>query len=101
LIEVFLKPYLLWWLEDHGTEFVTEVQLKEVNRQGLVVTMKGGSERTLRADTIITALPLTPNSELEQQMAGKAPIVHTIGDARSPALIFEAVADGAQIARAI
>jgi 2,4-dienoyl-CoA reductase (NADPH2) len=101
LIEVFLKPYLLWWLEDHATEFITEVQYKAVTKQGLVITTKDGSERTLAADTIITALPLKPNTELEQQMAGKAKEIYTIGDAKEPALIFEAVAEGARIAREI
>lgn len=101
LIEVFLKPYLLWWLEDHGTEFITEAQYKAVTKQGLVITTKDGAERTLAADTIITALPLKPNTDLQQQMAGKAREVYTIGDAQKPALIFEAVADGACIAREI
>jgi 2,4-dienoyl-CoA reductase (NADPH2) len=101
LIEVFLKPYLLWWLEDHATEFITEVQYKAVTKQGLVITTRDGVERTIAADTIITALPLKPNTELEQQMTGNAKEVYTIGDARKPALIFEAVADGARIAREI
>jgi len=101
LIEVFLKPYLMYWLEDHGTEFITEVRYKEINGQGLVVIQKDGSERTIPADTIITALPLVPNSDLEQQMQGTAPEVHVIGDSRKPALIFDAVADGARIAREI
>lgn len=101
LIEVFLKPYLLWWLEDHDTEFITEAQYKAVTKQGLVITTKDGTERTLAADTIITALPLKPNTELQEQMAGKAKEVYTIGDAQKPALIFEAVADGARIAREI
>jgi len=101
LLEVFLKPYLMYWLEDHGTEFVTEVQYKEVNSQGLVVIQKDGSERTLAADTVITAIPLEPNSQLEEQMRGTAPEVHVVGDSRKPALIFEAVADGARIAREI
>ncbi|MGD9211488.1 MAG: FAD-dependent oxidoreductase, partial [Desulfobacteraceae bacterium] len=60
LIEVFLKPYLLYWLEDHGTEFITEAQFNEITKEGLVITTKEGTQRTLVADTIITALPLSP-----------------------------------------
>jgi hypothetical protein len=44
---------------------------------------------------------LKPNTELAEQMAGKAKEVYTIGDAQKPALIFEAVAEGARIAREI
>ena len=101
MIDVFLKPYLLWWLEDHGTEFITEAQYKAVTKQGLVITTREGAERTLPADTIITALPLKPNTDLQEQMASKAREVYTIGDAQKPALIFEAVAAGARIAREI
>jgi 2,4-dienoyl-CoA reductase (NADPH2) len=101
LIDVFLKPYLMYWLEDHGTEFITEAQYQEVTKKGLVITTNGGTPRTIEADTIITALPLVPNTEIQTQMAGAAPAVHTIGDSHRPALIFEAVADGARIAREI
>jgi 2,4-dienoyl-CoA reductase (NADPH2) len=101
LIEVFLKPYLLYWLEDHATEFITEATYKEINKKGLVITTKEGTERTIEADTVITALPLVPNSEITTRMEGKAKEVYTIGDSDTPALIFEAVAAGAKIAREI
>ena len=43
LVEVFLKPYLLYWLEDHGVEFVTEVGCEEVTADGLWSARKDGS----------------------------------------------------------
>jgi hypothetical protein len=44
---------------------------------------------------------LKSNAELARTMAGMAEEVHVIGDAGKPALIFDAVADGARIAREI
>jgi 2,4-dienoyl-CoA reductase (NADPH2) len=101
LLEVFLKPYLLYWLEDHGVEFLTEVKYNQINKKGLVVTTKDGSSRTLAANTIITALPLKPNTDIKEKMKDRAKEVYTIGDAGNPGLIFDAVAEGSRIAREI
>lgn len=30
LLEVFLKPYLLWWLEDSGVRFITDAKYRRV-----------------------------------------------------------------------
>jgi 2,4-dienoyl-CoA reductase (NADPH2) len=101
LLEVFLKPYLFHWLEDHNVEILSEVKYEEVTKNGLVVTTKDGERKTLAADSVITALPLKSNTEMAKSMAGMAQEVHVIGDADKPALIFDAVADGARIAREI
>jgi 2,4-dienoyl-CoA reductase (NADPH2) len=101
LLAVFLKPYLLYWLEDHGVEFLTEVKYNQINKKGLVVTTKDGSSRTLAANTIITALPLKPNTDIKEKMKDRAKEVYTIGDAGNPGLIFDAVAEGSRIAREI
>jgi 2,4-dienoyl-CoA reductase (NADPH2) len=97
LLEVFIKPYLMYWLKDHGVEFVTEVKYEEVTKEGLVVTTKDGNKRLLKADTVITALPLLPNTKLIDSMKGKAKEVYPIGDANEPHLIVDAIAAGAKI----
>jgi thioredoxin reductase len=66
-----------------------------------VVTDKDGAKRTLEADSIITALPLLPNTDLVKTMESVAKEVYVIGDAGKPGLIKDAVADGARIAREI
>jgi 2,4-dienoyl-CoA reductase (NADPH2) len=101
LIEVFLKPYLLYWLEDKGVEIIPEVKYEEITKKGLTIRTKDGSKRTIEANTIITALPLEPNSEIEENIKGKVKEVYTIGDAKEPHLIFDAVADGARIGHEI
>jgi 2,4-dienoyl-CoA reductase (NADPH2) len=101
LIEVFLKPYLFYWLEDHGVDIIPEVTYNEITKQGLTITTKDGSRKTLAADTIITALPLKPDTETLTSMEGKAKEIYAIGDSKKPGLIFDAVADGARIAREI
>jgi len=101
LLEVFLKPYLLFWLKDHGVRFVTEVKYKEITSKGLVVTTKDGKEEIIEGDTIITALPLKPNMEFINTMKGKAKEVYAIGDADSPGYIVDAIAAGAKIGHSL
>ncbi|MCV2394295.1 FAD-dependent oxidoreductase [Actinotalea sp. M2MS4P-6] len=101
LLEVFMKPYLLYWLKDHGVRFVTEVEYESVVHDGLVVRHKDGRKELLAADTVVTALPLKPNTAIQKALAGKAPEVYTIGDAGDPKLIVDAIAAGAKVAREI
>ncbi|MCF8095446.1 MAG: FAD-dependent oxidoreductase [Desulfobacteraceae bacterium] len=101
LIEVFLKPYLFYWLKDNGVEILPEVKYEEINKQGLTITTKEGNKRTLKANTIITAQPLEPYIELQKRMEGKAKEIYPIGDTKTPGLIFDAVHDGAKTGREI
>jgi 2,4-dienoyl-CoA reductase (NADPH2) len=101
LIEVFLRPYLLYWLADKGVEIITQAKYKEINQKGLVIVTKEGKLRTIKANTIVTALPLEPNTEFVNSMQGKAKEVYAIGDAKEPRLIIDAMTDGARIAREI
>lgn len=97
LLEVFLKPYLMYWLKDHGVKFVTEVKYKEITSKGLVVTTNDGKEQLIEGNTIITALPLLPDTKFIESMKGKANEVYAIGDAETPAYIVDAIAAGAKI----
>ncbi len=80
---------------------MTEVEYEEISDNGLTILTKEGGRQTIEADTIITAMPLTPNSELLKTLEGKVPEVYSIGDCREPHLILEAIADGSRIARVI
>lgn len=101
LLDVFMKPYLLFWLQDRGVEFVTDVEYQEVTSEGLVVREKDGATRLLVADTVMTALPLVPDRATVAAMAGAAPQVVVIGDAAEPHLIVDAIAAGAKVGREI
>ncbi|MDB9822897.1 FAD-dependent oxidoreductase [Deltaproteobacteria bacterium] len=101
LLEVFIKPYLMYWLKDHGVKFVTEVEYKEITSKGLVVKTKDGKTELIEADTIITALPLLPNTGFFNSIKGKVKEVYSIGDAENPGYIVDAIGAGAKIGREI
>jgi 2,4-dienoyl-CoA reductase (NADPH2) len=88
-------------LDQKGVAMLPGVKYEEITDKGLTITTKEGKRQTLEADTIVTALPLLPNTELLKEVDGLVPEVYAIGDCREPHLIVDAIADGSRIARAI
>jgi 2,4-dienoyl-CoA reductase (NADPH2) len=101
LLETYVKPHLLDWLEVKGVVMLPGVNYEGITDKGLTITTKEGKKQTIEADTIVTALPLQPNTELLKSLKGSAPEVYAIGDCQEPHLIVDAIADGARIARVI
>jgi 2,4-dienoyl-CoA reductase (NADPH2) len=101
LLETLVKPHLLNWLAENGVVMMTEVKFEEITDKGLVVTTKEGKRQTIEADTIVTAMPLQPSTDLLKKLEGSAPEVYAIGDCKEPNMIIDAIADGSRIARAI
>jgi 2,4-dienoyl-CoA reductase (NADPH2) len=100
LLETFIKPHLLNWLAEKGVAMTAEVKYEEITEKGLTITTKEGRRETIEADTVVTAMPLQPNTEFLKGLEGSAPEVYAIGDCKDPNMIVDAIADGSRIARA-
>ncbi len=93
---------LFKWMSIKGVETITGVEAyKEITQTGISIINKEGEEVFLRADAIISALPVLPNTDLFKTLEGKVSEIYQIGDCREPGLIAHAVADGATVARKI
>jgi 2,4-dienoyl-CoA reductase (NADPH2) len=101
LLETFVKPHLPDWLDEKGVAMLPGVKVEEITDEGLIITTKEGKRQAIEADTIVSALPLLPNTGLSKSLEGSAPEVYAIGDCREPHLIVDAIADGSRLARAI
>jgi 2,4-dienoyl-CoA reductase (NADPH2) len=101
LLDIIIKPHLLNWLDVKGVAMLGGVKYEEITDKGLTITTKEGKRTTIEADTIVTALPMLPNTKLIKELEGLAPEVHVIGDCKDPHLVVNAIADGSRIARAI
>jgi 2,4-dienoyl-CoA reductase (NADPH2) len=64
-----------------GVKMLKECRYKEVTPEGLSLTC-GGAEVFLEADTIVTA-NYEPNRDLHDQLIGKVPGLHLVGDAKA------------------
>jgi 2,4-dienoyl-CoA reductase (NADPH2) len=95
------KFQLFPWFDKKGVKRYLGVTYKEITTKGISFKTKEGTDVTLEADTIITALPVKTNTVLMKKMEGKAAEVIYIGDCQAPQLIPEATATGATAGNSI
>jgi 2,4-dienoyl-CoA reductase (NADPH2) len=100
LLPHLVKPQLLDWLDKNEVDMIPNVKYEEINSEGLIISVDG-RRRTIKADTILTATPLLPNTQLMESLKGSAAEVYAIGDCREPNLIANAINEGSRIARSI
>jgi len=76
-----------------GIRVMDQYAVKEVNEAGVLVE-KEGEETLLPADTVALAIGAAPYNPLAEKLEGRVPELHSIGDARKPRKITEAVKEG-------
>jgi len=80
-------------LREAGTRLETRAAVKEITDRGLVIGREGSTE-AIEADTVVLAGALAPDTALAGEFAGRAPVIHVIGDCDRPGRLLEAVASG-------
>jgi 2,4-dienoyl-CoA reductase (NADPH2) len=96
------KIKLLIWLPKKGAILISGIkEYVEISKEGLTIITGDGKRQTIEADTIVTALPLKPDSGMMKALEGKVPEIYSVGDCREPRLIIHAVADANRIAKSI
>jgi 2,4-dienoyl-CoA reductase (NADPH2) len=97
-----IQAYLFGWFRRKGVTLIGGVkEYVEITGRGLTIITKDSETQTLEADTIVPALPLTPDMKLYESLKGKVPEVYAAGDCREPLLIADAISAGMQAARDI
>jgi hypothetical protein len=61
----------------------------------------GGQVRLIPVDAVVLATGARPTDALARDLAGKIAEVYVIGDAKTPRLALEAIAEGAEVGRQI
>jgi len=101
-VALFNLIRLMEMLAENKVKWVTNVDVKEITADGIVVVDKrDGSEQTLKADTVVLARGLVADNKLYYDLEGKVPELFLIGDGIKPQKIWEAMHDGFHIAREI
>jgi pyruvate/2-oxoglutarate dehydrogenase complex dihydrolipoamide dehydrogenase (E3) component len=97
-----IQAYLFMWFRKKRVEVISGVkEYVEITAKGLTIINKHNEKETIEADTIIPALPLTPNMGLYESLKGKVPELYAIGDCQEPLLIVDAISKGMETARLI
>ena len=77
-----LKHQLFYWFREKGVVMMPGVKPVAVTAKGLTVLTKQGYNQTIKADSVVPAIPMRPNTELFESLKGKVPEVYAIGDCR-------------------
>lgn len=97
-----LMGYLFTWFKKKGVRMISGVkEYVDITDKGLTIITKEGKRETLEADSIIPAIPLTPNLNLFKSLEGKVPEIYAVGDCKDPLLIADAVGTGHRVARGV
>ena len=89
-----LRAFFLERLERKGVTLLTGVKYEEATPKGLVITTKEGERRTITASAIVLAAGAAPDRKLYDEVRGKLPEVHLVGDCVEPRKIGDAIAEG-------
>jgi pyruvate/2-oxoglutarate dehydrogenase complex dihydrolipoamide dehydrogenase (E3) component len=93
-----LRGYLLDRLVEKGVELLTNVAYDHFGPEGVFLSTKEGTRRTIQADTIILAAGFTPCRQLYEEIKEKVPEIKLVGDCVEARSIRDAIADGYRVA---
>ncbi|MFC1592791.1 FAD-dependent oxidoreductase [Candidatus Omnitrophota bacterium] len=95
------RIYLIQLLNDANVEILTETMVLEIIDEGITIANKYGKRSTLKADNVVLAVGLKPNSKLIEVLTDSVPEVYAIGDCVEPRKIINAIWEGFRTARLV
>ena len=101
MVDALLSNLLTWFKKNRVTLISGVKEYVEITDRGLTIITSEGKKQIIEADSIVTALPLTPNDEMLDSLKKKVPEVYAVGDCREPLLIADAIGTGLRTAREI
>jgi len=98
-MNMFSQLYLMDKLAELGIDIQTTVTVEEITGDGVVTRDTSGQKHVITADTVVIATGFKSENTLEKRLCGKVSEIYTIGSCIKPGKIWEAIHDGARIAR--
>jgi len=99
---IVMKEHLLIWFEKKGVNIISGIKdYVEITKKGLTIIDGKGETQKINTDTVVPALPLSPNINIFKEIEKIVPEVYALGDCKEPGLISDAIGTASQIARTI
>lgn len=95
------RMHLLKLLNNAEVKILTDITLREITNEGIVISDKGGRRSILSADSVVLAVGMKPKGELMADLKDKVSQVYTVGDCVEPRKVINAIWEGFRIARLI
>jgi 2,4-dienoyl-CoA reductase (NADPH2) len=96
-----LFSHVMTWFMKKGIPVIPGVKEIEITKQGVNIVMKDGKKSSIKADTIVPAIPLSASLGLFDSLKGTIPEVYAVGDCKEPLLIVDAIGTGSRVAQEI
>ncbi|HEY49515.1 MAG TPA: FAD-dependent oxidoreductase [Dehalococcoidia bacterium] len=100
-VNMFSRFYLTDMLAELGVEIAATTTAVEITGEGVVAVDMGGNRLVIEADTVALAVGFTSNNGFDDSLRDEIPEVYSIGSCVEPGKIWEAIHDGARIARLV
>jgi len=81
-------------LAESNVRIMVNTAVEQIRKDEVVIRDRFGCKATIPTDTVVLAVGRIPNSELEEQLRGKAKELRAIGDCASPRKIGDAIHEG-------
>lgn len=91
-IEITHRWVFLDKLRKAGTKMFKEAKVTEITNKGVKISQAGSTE-FIEADTVVK-VGITTNTGLAQELEGRVPELHLVGDCAEPGKLMEAIASG-------
>jgi len=91
-IEITHRWVFLDKLRKAGTKMFKEAKVTEITNKGVEISQAGSTE-FIEADTVVK-VGITTNTGLAQELEGRVPELHLVGDCAEPGKLMEAIASG-------
>jgi 2,4-dienoyl-CoA reductase-like NADH-dependent reductase (Old Yellow Enzyme family)/thioredoxin reductase len=100
-MELSEKMYFSERLNEHRASILTNTKLQAVTPEGIEVINRRWETNHIPATTVVLAMGACPQDDLLAELRETGIEVHAIGDCVQPRTIYEAVHEGAWVARQI
>ncbi len=83
-------------LNDYGVRILTNTRVKEIKFDSVIIE-RNGIEKVIEADSIVVAVGVKAENELESRLKDVVPKLFCVGDCKKPGNILDAVHEGFKI----
>ncbi len=94
------RMMLVKMLAEHDIDILLDAKVSKVTDEGVVIT-KNSMSQVLKADTVILAVGMESQRKLLDDLEGKLPAIHAVGDCVKPRKVMNAIWEAYNIARLI
>lgn len=86
-------------MDKHGVAVYTSTRLEKIVSSGVELSVTGGENKYIKADTVVLAVGMKPVKGLADELDAQMANAYRIGDCRSPRNVMNAVWDAYEVAR--